>query len=92
MKYEIRTTGTFKRSYKRCVKRGLDEKVFVEAVEILAETGTLPDKYKPHRLHGNYEGCMECHLQPDWLLIWKQNDKELFLILVDTGLIRICFR
>lgn len=85
MKYKIQVKGSFKRSYKRCLKRGLDENIFVEAISILAETGTLPKKYNPHPLHGNYEGCMECHLQPNWLLIWKQNDTELILILVDTG-------
>lgn len=85
MKYEIKVKGSFKRSFKRCLKRGLDEKIFIEAVSILAETGTLPPKYRPHALSGKYEGCMECHLQPDWLLIWKQYDKELVLILVDMG-------
>ena len=85
MKYEIKVKGSFKRSFKRCLKRGLDERIFIEAISILAETGNLPQKYNPHALHGKYEGCMECHLQPDWLLVWKQNDKELILILVDTG-------
>jgi len=85
MKYQIKTKGSFRRSFKRCIKRGLDENIFVEAISILAETGTLPPQYKPHPLHGRYEGCMECHLQPDWLLVWQQNDKELILILIDTG-------
>ena len=40
-------------------------------IVILAETGTLPKKYSPHALHGKYTGCMECHLLPDWLLVWK---------------------
>lgn len=83
-KYEIKTTGTFKKSYKKCMKRGLDENIFIEVVSILAQTGSLPPKYSPHPLTGNYKGYMECHLQPDWLLIWKQNDKELILVLVDT--------
>ena len=39
----------------------------------------------PHKLAGEYAGCWECHMQPDWLLIWRQNDLELELILVDTG-------
>lgn len=85
MKYEIKVKGSFKRSFKRCIKRGLDEKILIKAISILAETGTLPDNYKPHPLHGDYEGCMECHLQPDWLLVWQQNDRELILVLVDTG-------
>ena len=84
-KYTIRVTGTFKKSFKRCQRRGLDEAIFVEAVSILSQTGNLPSKYSPHPLSGNYKGCMECHLQPDWLLIWKQDNEELILILVDTG-------
>lgn len=85
MKYKIKVKGSFKRSFKRCLRRGFDERIFIKAISILSETGNLPQQYKPHALHGRYEGCMECHLQPDWLLVWKQNDKELILILVDTG-------
>ena len=65
--------------------RGLDASVLAQAVTILQENGSLPDSYKPHKLKGKYVGCWECHLQPDWLLIWRQNDFELELILVDTG-------
>ena len=49
------------------------------------EKGSLPEKYLPHKLQGKYKGCWECHITPDWLMIWKQFDKELQLILVDTG-------
>lgn len=84
-KYEIKTTGAFKKAFKKCMKRGLDERIFIEAISILAKTGSLPQKYGAHQLTGKYKGCIECHLQPDWLLIWKQNDKELILILVETG-------
>lgn len=84
-KYEIKVTGAFKKAFKKCLKRGLDENIFVEAVSVLAKTGIMPSKYSPRPLIGKYKGCMECHLQPDWLLVWKQNDKELVLILVDTG-------
>ena len=41
--------------------------------------------YNPHPIKGNYKGCMECHIQSDWLLIWKQDDNKLELIMVDTG-------
>ena len=83
--YSIVYTGQFKKSLKLCVKRGLDATVLTNAVTILQENGSLPDSYKPHKLKGKYIGCWECHLQPDWLLIWRQNDLELELILVDTG-------
>lgn len=85
MRYTIVYTGQFKRSLKRCAKRGLNIKTLTDALDILQETGTLPQRYKAHKLVGNYAGCWECHLEPDWLLIWKQDDDILELILVDTG-------
>lgn len=83
--YDVIYTGQFKRSLKRCVKRGLDLNVFTNTLDILQETGSLPAEYHPHKLYGDYNGCWECHMQPDWLLIWRQNETELELILVDTG-------
>lgn len=85
MKYSVVYTGQFKRSLKKCAKRGLDIQVFTDALDILQVTGTLPQQYKAHRLVGNYAGCWECHLEPNWLMIWRQNDDVLELILVDTG-------
>ncbi|MCI6428966.1 MAG: type II toxin-antitoxin system YafQ family toxin [Rikenellaceae bacterium] len=85
MKYEISYTNRFKQSLKKCVKRGLDIECLKNVINILQETGSLPSKYKPHKLKGNYSGCWECHIQPDWLLIWQQNDTELRLIFIDTG-------
>lgn len=58
---------------------------FKRVVSVLANEGTLPPRYKPHRLSGNYDGVWECHIKPDWLLLWEQNDKELTLLLLDTG-------
>lgn len=85
MRYQIQYTGQFKKSYKKCIKRGYDQNIFKTVITILSETGSLPNRYRPHRLHGNYEGFWECHLQPDWLLVWMQKDQELILILTDTG-------
>ena len=67
------------------MKRGCNPKLFEEVVAILAEDGTLPERYRPHKLSGRYSGYWECHITPDWLLIWEQNNKELILLLVDTG-------
>ncbi|UOE42489.1 type II toxin-antitoxin system YafQ family toxin [Chryseobacterium suipulveris] len=50
-----------------------------------AESGTLPKKYKPHKLSRNYANCWECHIKPDWLLIWQHNDQELILLFLNTG-------
>ena len=59
--------------------------LFEEVVTLLAEKGTLPSRYRPHKLTGDWQGFWECHIQPNWLLIWEQHEKELILILTDTG-------
>jgi len=83
--YEIEYTNSFNRSFKKCLKRGLDSHVFDASLRILVEKGSLPQHYKPHKLSGKYRGLWECHLQPDWLLIWFQDDDKLILQLIDTG-------
>lgn len=83
--YSIEYTGQFKRSLKLCRKRGLPLEELHEAIALLERDGKLPAQYKLHKLTGNYAGIWECHIKPDWLLLWQQNDKELILLLVDTG-------
>lgn len=83
--YKITTTNQFNKEVKRCIKRGYDMSLLKTAMQILADTGKLPAKYKPHKLSGNYANCWECHIKPDWLLIWEQNDKELILLFLNTG-------
>lgn len=85
MKYTIRYSRLFKKSFKKCLKRGCDESQFVTVVSILAETGTLPKQYKPHKLKGKFSNCWECHITPDWLLVWEIDNENLILLLVDTG-------
>ena len=85
MKYTIHYSSRFKKSYKLCKRRGLNIANFETVVSLLAETGTLPAKYRPHILSGIYAGIWECHIEPNWLLLWKQNDAELTLLLLDTG-------
>jgi len=84
-KYSVDVTNQFKKDFVACYYRGLNPKLLVTAVEILATEGKLPQEYKPHPLRGNYEGFMECHIQPDWLLVWKQEDNNLTLLLTNTG-------
>lgn len=75
MIYEIKWSGKFKKSYKLAKKRGLNINLLQEVVGKLAEDIPLEPKYHDHDLHGNYEGFRECHIQPDWLLIYlKEND------------------
>ena len=83
--YSISYTNRFKKDLKRCVKRGLDKSLISAAIDLLSSTGTLPASYKPHKLSGNHEGQWECHIEPDWLMIWEQNDKELTLLFLETG-------
>ena len=83
--YAIEYTTRFRRSFRKCIKRGLDAAVFEQAVRCLQISGKLPPEYRPHKLSGKYSGYWECQLQPDWLLIWLQDDHRLVLQLVDTG-------
>ena len=84
-KFSVDVTNNFKKDFVDCYYRGLDTGLLIRAVEILATEGKLPQEYKPHPLHGNYQGFMECHIQPDWLLVWKQEDDSLTLLLTNTG-------
>ena len=81
----IRYQSAFKRDYKRIKKRGYDTSLLEEVISILASGDTLPDQYKDHELSGNYSGYRECHILPDWLLIYDRNDSELTLYLTRTG-------
>lgn len=83
--YSINYTNRFNKDLKRCKKRGLDIQLIQDAVKLLAATGTLPAQYRPHRLSGNMQGQWECHIQPDWLMTWEQNDMELTLLFLQTG-------
>ena len=78
-------SNQFKKDVKLCKKRGYPLSELWKVMDILLKEGQLPPQYHPHPLHGNYEGCQECHIQPDWLLIWKQYDKELIMLMTNTG-------
>ena len=86
MKYEIVTSNRFKRDLKRCQKRGLNMRLVYDAMQLLAGTGTLPDEYRPHQLKGDHKGQWVCHIQPNWLMTWEQNDKQLTLLFLETGI------
>lgn len=85
MAYSLSYTGQFKKDLKRCQKRGLNLELMHCAITILLEKGTLPAQYKSHVLSGQFSGCWECHIKPDWLLVWRQDDDELTLLLLNTG-------
>jgi mRNA interferase YafQ len=81
----IRYQTAFKKDYKRVVKRGYNTDLLEEVIEILVKEEKLPEKYKDHELGGDYVGYRECHITPDWLLIYKIVHEELVLLLTRTG-------
>ena len=81
----IRYEKSFKKDYKRVLKRGCDSKLLEEVLGYLIKREPLPVKYRDHALSGNYKGFRECHIQPDWLMVWEQNDTELTLLFIQTG-------
>lgn len=83
--YSIDFTNSFKKDMKRCQKRGLPMEELYAVIKLLSDNGSVPMQYKPHKLTGNYEGMWECHIKPDWLLAWKQDDNILHLLMVRTG-------
>ncbi|MHB9143446.1 MAG: type II toxin-antitoxin system RelE/ParE family toxin [Paludibacter sp.] len=83
--YKVKTTNKFEKDFAKCAKRNLDLDALGEVVEILERLGRLPRNYKAHILSGNYNGYWECHIKPDWLLIWRQNDEIKVIELVRTG-------
>ena len=85
VKYRIVQTGKFKKDLKLIRKRGYDLSLLGVVVDMLAAGDTLPEKYKDHNLSGNYSGCRECHITPDWLLVYEIANDELFLYLTRTG-------
>ena len=85
MEYTIIISNQFKKDFRRCIKRGLNMKLITDAMELLKATGTLPAQYRPHKLKSQKVDTWECHIQPDWLLIWKQIGNELELLMLNTG-------
>lgn len=82
---EINATHQFMRDLKAAKKRGLDITKLNKIVRLIAMQETLPANNKDHKLSGEYSGCRECHIQPDWLLIYKVNNAVNVLNLVRTG-------
>jgi len=85
MTYQLVLTGKFKKGLKRAKKRGLDISLLESIVEKLIHGLALDEKHRDHDLKGKYSGFRECHIQPDWLLIYLVEDEILTLTLVDTG-------
>ena len=75
--YQIEFSTQFKKDFKACIKSGYDMSLIETAFGILRETGTLPvEKYKTHKLLGNLKGTWDAHIEPDWLLLWKNKNSD----------------
>ena len=85
MKYDVQFTTQFKKDLKLAKKQSKSLDKLFEVIEILASGGTLDAKYRDHDLSGNYKGTRECHVEPDWLLIYERRDEVLVLMLYRLG-------
>ncbi len=85
MRYEIIPSSQFKKDVKLAQKRGYDLNKLTAVVDTLAEGFELDERYRDHELAGSYAGFRECHIQPDWLLVYKYVNSELMLFLSRTG-------
>lgn len=85
MKYQIEISTRFKKDYKLAKKRGYNMDLLKKVIDILANGQQLPEKYHDHPLSGDYKGSRECHIEPDWLLIYRIEKDFLVLGLTRTG-------
>lgn len=76
---------SFKKDYKRIIKRGYKAERLEKVLDYLVNEIPLPQEYRDHDLTGNWKGYRECHIQPDWLLIYKIRNDSLVLTLTRTG-------
>ena len=85
--YKARYSSKFKKSLKFVLKQGKDIEKLLDIIDILANKEKIDIKYQNHHLNDNkyFKDCMELHIEPDWLLIYKYLNDELILLLVDTG-------
>ena len=81
---DVRYSSSFKKDFKACIKRGYKMELLQTAIDTLRIPEALPEKNKDHSLSGNYSGYRECHIEPDWLLIYRQTSGELQLYRTGT--------
>lgn len=81
----LQYTNKFNKDYKLAIKRGWDVQKLKNVVALIQEGTPLPEKYFDHALSGNYKNYRECHIEPDWLLVYKIENETLTLVLFRTG-------
>lgn len=85
MRYRIKPSTKFQKDLKRVQKRGYNINLIKEVIRKLADGEALEPKYRDHSLSGDYSNCRECHITPDWLLVYEIYEEELILYLTRTG-------
>lgn len=85
--YKIKYSKEFKKSLKKVLKQGKDIDKLLNVVDMLSKKQQLDFKYKDHALYNDkrFIGCRDCHIEPDWILIYKYIENEIVLLLVNTG-------
>ena len=83
--YNVKPTTKFQKDLKKIKKRGYNISLLTEVIKILASGMSLPEKNRDHALSGNFSKYRECHISPDWLLIYEIDNDDLILILTRTG-------
>lgn len=86
-KYEVVYSKKFKKNLKKILKQGKDIEKLKVVIDKLANKEELEASFRNHNLINNkyFKNCSECHIEPDWLLIYQYNNNELLLLLVNTG-------
>lgn len=85
MKYDVKFTSQFKKDLKLAKKQNKNINKLFDVIDLLANGKTLEPKYKDHSLSGNYQGYRECHIDPDWLLVYEIKNDILVLVLTRLG-------
>jgi len=83
--FELQVTNQFKKSIGLSYSRNFNLQLLFEIIELLAQDKPLPEKTCAHKLKGQYIGIWECHIKPDWLLLWKEERDKLILLLLNTA-------
>ena len=84
-KYIVKPSKKFQKDLKKVKSRGYNINLLAEVIQLLEDGKTIPQRYQDHKLSGNFKGCRECHVLPDWLLIYEIVENELLLYLTRTG-------
>lgn len=85
IKYTVKSTNQFKKDYKQAMKQNKKIKLLDEIITLLTNGEILSEKYKDHELKGNWKGYRECHISPDWLLVYFIDNDVLVLTLTRLG-------